>query len=342
MFTSKPLLIRALTCSALASLTLLAVPPKAEAAASSSTAALSGASGPELAYLADLRAMGPRPLFLGLPEARILASHLGVGLELYQQDAILAPNRGRVALRHVETLNPAGISAANPHALRYHDRHFTVLRQAELPEQAGYYLGGHAGEPGYYETGEVRPGSHQPTPVPGDGHCLIASLYFTRHQRFPDQATIAELRSVLASRLSPEQIRHNLQDLRDDLLANATLRTLEGGVFSGMGRAVSAQFLADPAFMTAWGRARASYLRAEQAILAKPWPASPRLELPLAGFLNAASVLPSPPSALGAARGLDWLLDMDDRSAQPLWGNHYLPCGDDPDTDLEEDWKGPY
>ena len=201
------------------------------------------------AYREDLMDLDA-PMFLGLEEAQILAEALHLGTRVFRVTGDLPrPGQG-LPIEVCQDLNPFLQGPQNREALLFEARHFKVLAPAG-PEVAEYWHG--TQDAGYRAA----------TRIPGDGHCLIASLWYLKERRLPEPQEVAAVRGVLAASLTDEQVREALHDFRIDLLRNASARPFANGRFSGWGPRVSLLLEADPALVAA----RQEAARAEAAMV---------------------------------------------------------------------------
>ena len=217
----------------------------------------------EAAYRADLADMD-HPMFLGLDEAQILCDHLEMGVEIYRVDGNGPASVHGPAITNCAILNADALEDDNQYILLFHQRHFSVLAPREEAEISQYaeWLGDFPEQ--YVEVGEELEQGYRG--IPADGNCLITALYFVANERFPNRRNVAKLRARVAARLTPEQIRHGIQEMIDDLITNAAERPWEAGRFAGWGPRTSAQLATIPEFMAARERVIEPLRQAQKAM----------------------------------------------------------------------------
>jgi hypothetical protein len=221
----------------------------------------SGAAAPEpdearaalhRAYRLDLVNLELKPpVFLNQNATSIIARDLNLGV------AILVASRGtshqgRPVLELGAQIDEKKEEPSSPYLLLCEGGHYSLLLPSEAPqERDGYYLLDEGVHKSYAEA-VVDPGEGFGTPrrIPADGNCLITSLHFLKHGRFPDPAEIARLRGLVAASLTEEQVADALGAMRSDLIHHAAETPFEGGAFPGYGPLASSLLQAsDPDFM---------------------------------------------------------------------------------------------
>jgi len=176
------------------------------------------------------------PVFLNQNAASIIARDLNLGV------AILvvshgASHQGRPVLGLGAQINEKKEDSSSPYLLLCDGGHYSLLLPSEAPqERDGYYLLDEGVHKSYAEA-VVDPGEGfgAPRRIPADGNCLITSLHFLKHGRFPDPPEIARLRGLVAGGLTDEQVADALGAMRSDLIHHAAETPFEGGAFPGYG-----------------------------------------------------------------------------------------------------------
>jgi hypothetical protein len=193
------------------------------------------------------------PVFLNGDAAMIIAKDLQVGATILA----VAPgdtHQGKPVLGVAARIP----GASGPHLLLCKDAHFSLLLPVEGPPGSiDSYLSDDGTFTGCAEvavaTGEG-PGTVLRR-IPADGNCLITSLFFMKHGRFPEPHETARLRWLVAFSLSDEQVTDALGAMRSDLIGHAVERPFEGGRFTGYGPLASALLCeTDQDFMTRRGQ----------------------------------------------------------------------------------------
>jgi hypothetical protein len=191
------------------------------------------------------------PVFLNQNAASIIARDLNLGV------AILvvshgASHQGRPLLELGALINEKKEEHSSPYLLLCDGGHYSLLLASEAPqERDGYYLLDEGVHKSYAEA-VVDPGEGfgAPRRIPADGNCLITSLHFLKHGRFPDPSEIIRLRGLVAGGLTEEQVADALGAMRSDLILHAAETPFEGGTFPGYGPLASSLLReSDPEFI---------------------------------------------------------------------------------------------
>ena len=237
-----------LALAALSTLPLLALPPKAEGCAVTSTHR-------EADQVAALRAELADPalrLPLGLSAASTLASHLGLGVNVVTVTSAMgqATSSSQSYIRPSGTLNEAVINDLDARVLLYHDGCYTVLTPVELdePGEAPQYLLPHRWGHEGYRTAEGA--------GPLDGDSLIRAMHQLAHKPVPEDETLAAHRAVLVALMSDEAVQREaaapgLQGVEAEPEDHRLVHFVSGG-------AAVSHLLAAPAAMATARSSRAS------------------------------------------------------------------------------------
>jgi hypothetical protein len=176
------------------------------------------------------------PVFLNQNAASIIARDLNLGVAILVVSR-RASHQGRPVLELGAQIDEQKQEPSNPYLLLCDGGHYSLLLPSEAPqERDGYYLFDEGVHKSYAEA-VVDPGEGfgAPRRIPADGNCLITSLHFLRHGRFPDPAEIARLRGLVAGSLTGEQVADALSAMRSDLIHHAAETPFEDGAFPGYG-----------------------------------------------------------------------------------------------------------